>query len=344
MFVQTYYAIDHDEWTRTYHYEHHAKIDSVYTIYVHKREDAKLNRVKKLIKSNPFNDTTEDPFADESIHAALVSSGAPQGYSLPSSHVELMEAPAPRIGGTSALPAAASASTAAADWAKREAELRRREEALAQREQSVQQQEAALRAHGLHPPNWPPFYPLIYHDIDQEVPESSRVVVTKIYNYWLSTVVALLINAVACLAILASHSTTTGGTDFGGALIYSATITALSFFAWYRPVYTAFAKDSSLFFYIFLLFEGLHILFAAYMTVGLPGSGSAGLINLLSVLTDGKYVAAAFCILATGAWAFDALFGFWLWVEVNAHVKRGGHSLDSARAQAVQMGVLGSAA
>ncbi|KAJ3033400.1 hypothetical protein HDU99_010823, partial [Rhizoclosmatium hyalinum] len=50
MFVQTYYAIDHDEWTRTYHYEHHSKLDSVYTIYIQKRDDAKLNRIKKMIK------------------------------------------------------------------------------------------------------------------------------------------------------------------------------------------------------------------------------------------------------------------------------------------------------
>ncbi|KAJ3023385.1 UNVERIFIED_CONTAM: hypothetical protein HDU68_008636 [Siphonaria sp. JEL0065] len=278
---------------------------------------------------NPFDDDA-NPFSDPAVSQGL---NAPHGYSMPTEHVVRMETTAP-----------ASTSTATADLAAKEAELRRREEALAAREQNVQSQEAALRAHGLHPPNWPPFYPLIYHDIDTEVPAASRPTITKIYKYWLATCGVLAINLVGTLAILASHSTTTGGSDFGGALIYCFTISALSFFAWYRPIYTAFSKDSSLFFYIFLLFEGLHILFAAYMTVGLPGSGSAGIINLLQVLTDGKYVSAAFCILSTAAWGFDALFGFWLWVEVNQHVKRGGHSLDSARAQAVQMGVLGSAA
>ncbi|KAI9350251.1 scamp family-domain-containing protein [Obelidium mucronatum] len=283
--------------------------------------------------SNPFDD--ENPFSDPSITQAA-SKNAPIGYAMPSEHVVRMEAAAAQ--------ASVPSASGSLSLAQKEADLRRREEALAAREQEVLQQEAALRAHGLHPPNWPPFYPLIYHDIDTEVPAASRPTITKIYNYWLSTCVVLAVNMVACLSILASHSTTTGGSDFGGALIYCFTISALSFFAWYRPIYTAFSKDSSLFFYIFLLFEGLHILFAAYMTVGLPGSGSAGIINLLSVLTDGKYVSAVFCILATAGWGFDALFGFWLWVEVNQHVKRGGHSLDSARAQAVQMGVLGSAA
>ncbi|KAJ3244678.1 hypothetical protein HDU78_010586 [Chytriomyces hyalinus] len=77
------------------------------------------------------------------------------------------------------------------------------------------------------------------------------------------------------------------------------------------------------------------------MTIGLPGTGAAGIINLLSVLSDGKYLSAAFCVIATAGWIANALFGFWIWVEVNTHVKRGGHSLDSARAQAVQMGLPG---
>ncbi|KAI8610764.1 scamp family-domain-containing protein [Chytriomyces sp. MP71] len=256
------------------------------------------------------------------------------GYALPSEQHSIAMAAA--TSATSAAPGAG-----AGDLRTREDELRRREEALLARESQVREQEAALRAHGLHPPNWPPFYPLIYHDIDTEVPAASRPIVHKIFKYWSYTVGVLVVNMVACLTILASHSTTTGGADFGSSLISTFTITALSFFAWYRPVYTAFSKDSSLFFYIFLLFEGLHILYAAYMAVGLPGSGAGGMINLLSVLTDGKYISAAFCIAATAGWMSDALFGFWIWVEVNTHVKRGGHSLDSARAQAVQMGVLG---
>ncbi|KAJ3061391.1 hypothetical protein HDU98_002708 [Podochytrium sp. JEL0797] len=288
------------------------------------------------MSSNPFDD--HNPFDDEAIHTSLASQAAPTGYSLPTEHVLRMEGPS-----VPATPGVPTTTTGTSDFAAKEAELRRREEALASREQEIQNQEAALRAHGLHPPNWPPFYPIIYHDIDVEVPAASRPLTAKIYKFWLATVCVLAFNMIACLTILASHSTTTGGADFGGALIYTFTITACSFFAWYRPIYTAFSKDSSLFFYIFLLFEGLHILFAAYMTVGLPGSGSAGIINLLSVLTDGKYISAVFCVVATVAWGADALFGFWIWVEVNAHVKRGGHTMDSARAQAVQMGVLGAA-
>ncbi|KAJ3239611.1 hypothetical protein HDU81_005592 [Chytriomyces hyalinus] len=294
--------------------------------------------------NNPFADES-NPFSDDAVNQALTSGASPMGvsgYALPPEQNKHTTINMNNSASTSSTGAAGAASNP--DWRAKEEELRRREEELRAREENVQSQEAALRAHGLHPPNWPPFYPLVYHDIDSEVPAASRPITAKIYKYWLFTVAVLCANMIACLAILISHSTTTGGADFGSALISMVTITAISFFAWYRPVYTAFSKDASLFFYIFLLFEGLHILYASYMTIGLPGTGAAGIINLLSVLSDGKYLSAAFCVIATAGWIADALFGFWIWVEVNTHVKRGGHSLDSARAQAVQMGVLGSAA
>ncbi|OQR90947.1 hypothetical protein ACHHYP_05121 [Achlya hypogyna] len=55
IFIQTYYAIDHNEWLRTYHYKHHAQIDAVYTIYVSHRADPRKDLVRHLVvkpKSN----------------------------------------------------------------------------------------------------------------------------------------------------------------------------------------------------------------------------------------------------------------------------------------------------
>jgi hypothetical protein len=75
------------------------------------------------------------------------------------------------------------------------------------------------------------------------------------------------------------------------------------------------------------------------MAIGLPGSGSGGLINFMSVTADSKVGAAVFCGIAMVGWFVDALFGFWLWNEVHRYTKRGGHSLQNARAQAVTMGL-----
>lgn len=93
-------------------------------------------------------------------------------------------------------------------------------------------------------------------------------------------------------------------------------IVVRSFFTWYRPVYNAYMKESSVFFYCYFLFAGFHIAFCtctspppslhplshnrcADMFVGIPSSGSAGLINLISRFASGSIVAGVFCILAT---------------------------------------------
>ena len=94
----------------------------------------------------------------------------------------------------------------------------------------------------------------------------------------------------------------------------------------------------------FLIFEGFHVLFSAYMFVGLSGSGSGGLVNFLSVLTNGSTVPTIFSAISMIGWGASALFGFWLWADVHRHTKKEGHTIEGARTQAIGMGVLGSMA
>ncbi|KAJ3093955.1 hypothetical protein HDU97_008785 [Phlyctochytrium planicorne] len=234
---------------------------------------------------NPFE---EDPFSDPSISTALSTSAyVTVDTSVPS--------PTKPNAGASFDNSAANAVTARELAAKEEA-LRKKEEELAERERALREQQETLRSHGLNPPNWPPFYPLIYHNIDDEIPEHDRPLMLKIYRYWLATIGVLFFNIIACLGILISHSTYYGSSDFGISIIY----------------------------------------------FGLSGSGSGGIINMITVLSDGKVAVAVLCIIATVGWALDAVGAFFLWTTVNNHAKRGGHSLESARTQAVTMGVLRS--
>ncbi|KAJ3082546.1 hypothetical protein HK102_001607, partial [Quaeritorhiza haematococci] len=223
----------------------------------------------------------------------------------------------------------------------REEELRRREEELAARERALREQEDAMRKHGFHPPNWPFFYPYIYHDIEVEIPEPARPVMWKIYRFWMATVGLLFWNTIACFTMLVSHPSglTTVASDFGFSFVYLFFISATSFYLWYRPVYKAYMNENSLYFYIFMIFEGLHTAFAFYMSVGIPGSGSAGFINLLAVITDGKIVAGVFCCVAFGGWIMDGFFSLWMWKEVHAHYRAQGYSFESAKNEAV--GVVG---
>ena len=51
-------------------------------------------------------------------------------------------------------------------------------------------------------------FPLIYHDISEEIPETSRPLITRLYLLWLILAGTLIVNMVACIFVL-----TSGGSD-----------------------------------------------------------------------------------------------------------------------------------
>ncbi|KND03021.1 uncharacterized protein SPPG_02092 [Spizellomyces punctatus DAOM BR117] len=237
-------------------------------------------------------------------------------------------------------------STNAENLTAREEELRRREAELNEREATLRREQEQMRQAGFHPPNWPKFYPLFYHDIDVEIPEANRKTVLQIYRLWLATMVLLIWNMISCLMLLVSHPRNMNNvaSDFGVSLVYVFVIGGASLYLWYRPIYIAFQRNTALYFYIFLLFNGLHVAFAFYMAVGIPGSGSGGFINLLGVLTDGKIVATVFCVVAFAGWILDGLYSLWMWKAVHGYNRSAGHTLESARNEAVTYGVRSGAA
>jgi hypothetical protein len=112
--------------------------------------------------------------------------------------------------------------------ASRAVDLERRERDLERRERELHQKADTIRKHGRN--NWPrceyPLYfihvsqacssppvhaavfPLIYHDIAEEIPEASRPLVTRLYLLWLVLAGTLIVNMVACIFVL-----TSGGSD-----------------------------------------------------------------------------------------------------------------------------------
>ena len=120
--------------------------------------------------------------------------------------------------------------------ASRGADLDRREQDLERRERELQQKAETIRKHGRN--NWPPcesfrscstsqrpscsfrtscvVFPLIYHDISEEIPEASRPLITRLYLLWLILAGTLVVNMVACVFVL-----TSGGPDGVSDLIIS---------------------------------------------------------------------------------------------------------------------------
>lgn len=112
--------------------------------------------------------------------------------------------------------------------ASRAVDLERREQDLERRERELHQKAETIRKHGRN--NWPrceyPLYfihvsqafssppvhaavfPLVYHDITEEIPEASRPLITRLYLLWLVLAGTLIVNMVACIFVL-----TSGGSD-----------------------------------------------------------------------------------------------------------------------------------
>ncbi|KAH6571956.1 hypothetical protein BASA60_006913 [Batrachochytrium salamandrivorans] len=319
---------------------------------------------------NPFSvdgpdDYTTNPFSDDAIINALEqpSTSAPahtitdapstQQHSRPQAPLtthghNVYQAPTDAVFSTATAYDATANPNAAyghgvsnSHLSAREAELLERERALSAREQELRQQQDQLRRHGAYPPNWPPFYPLIHHDINIDIPEDHRPTVLKIYHFWLATVGLLAFNMIAMLAILLSHPSNMGYVpgDFGVALVYLFFISAASFVTWYLPVYMAFMKNSSLYSYVFLLFHGFHIAFSGYMAVGIPSSGACGLITVLATFSDAKIVAGVIASAAFSGWVLSAFYSVYLWKIVNDYNKSSGHTLEGARNEAVAVSV-----
>ena len=98
----------------------------------------------------------------------------------------------------------------------------------------------------------PTVYPLIYHSIADEIPETSRPLITRLFQLWLVLSATLLFNMVACIVNFAVGAKDSGS-DLGSSIGYAPRvtyficsppfslparyfifITPLSFLLWYR--------------------------------------------------------------------------------------------------------------
>ncbi|WRT68684.1 uncharacterized protein IL334_005664 [Kwoniella shivajii] len=249
----------------------------------------------KPANTDPFSDPAKDPFSQP--NESSVSIGA-EGGSTTNAYGDYggyggRSQPDPR----------------AEELSRREAELARREQELARREQET----ASYRN------NWPPFYPFVHYDPDVIEDGSKRQTIRLIGYQWYALAATLLINMLGCIFLLLAGASE-GGADMASSISYVVVITIASFILWFRPIYLGYCrtegKTMAIFFYIYFLFGGFHLLYSVYMLVGIPSTGSAGLINTIGMFTQGHILAAVFGTIATVGWAFQVLGGGFLYKRI----------------------------
>ncbi|CAA7271655.1 unnamed protein product [Cyclocybe aegerita] len=214
-------------------------------------------------------------------------------------------------------------------------EIRRREQDLARREAELNNKAEHIRRHGRN--NFPPFFPLIFHSIPDEIPEASRPLITRLFQLWLVLAATTVVNLVACIIALISGSST-GGADLGGSIGYLIFIPVLAFLLWYRPIYNGYMKEQALYFYLYFFFCGFHLLYSIYMIIGIPSTGSAGLFLTIRFFSNRHWVAAVFGVIATVGWSVQGVGNAYYYREIYNHHTAAGHTMEKAKTELASHG------
>ncbi|KAJ3307942.1 hypothetical protein HDU76_004233, partial [Blyttiomyces sp. JEL0837] len=185
-----------------------------------------------------------------------------------------------------------------------------------------------------HPPNWPPFKPVIYHDIQNDIPEGGRWLVKRLYMAWWLSCVAYLANFCAAFGLLINKAESAGGT-FGLALMILLVGVPVSFVFWYQPIYAGIKRDRSVSFFLFFFNYGFHLAFSLLLCIGIPGWGGAGIIYSLEQLGSNPAV-GILCAIASGLLIFEIVFGLWQIKAVSQYYRSKGLTAAQAKEQAIQ--------
>ncbi|KAK8503055.1 hypothetical protein V6N12_011315 [Hibiscus sabdariffa] len=154
----------------------------------------------------------------------------------------------------------------------KEAEIRRREE-------EVRKKEEALAKAGvfLDVKNWPPFFPIMHHDITTEIPDYLHRMQYVAFATFLGVPGA--------------------------------------YFLWYRPLYRACRKDSAFWFGWFFMFYMIHICFCIFAAVAPPifyqGLSFPGVLSALYVMSRNGYV-GIFYFVGFGLFCAETLLSIWV--------------------------------
>jgi hypothetical protein len=167
-------------------------------------------------------------------------------------------------------------------------ELLRKEEELEAQESYLDAKEAELPPE--RKPNWPIFLPLVYHDINKDIlSRTNRLFCWFAYITWYITMVGLVINFIGTVAILLTfYDVGLAAQDMGLACAYMVFYPPLQQVIWYRPLYNGARKDRASLYLCFLITHALHCLLVALILLGIPGTGSSGILNALAMY-NGAY-------------------------------------------------------
>ncbi|XP_057428923.1 secretory carrier-associated membrane protein-like isoform X1 [Lotus japonicus] len=291
---------------------------------------------------NPFDEEEVNPFSDPAVKGKTSSQSNYSGGAFyttnpgsvaPASNSRLAPLnPEPAdynyFGATVDIPLDSSK-----DLKKKEKELQAKEAELKRREQEVRRKEEAAARAGivLEEKNWPPFFPIIHHDIANEIPIHLQRLQYVAFTSLLGLVLCLTWNVVAVTAAWIKGE---GVKIWFLAIIYFIAGVPGAYVLWYRPLYRAFRTDSAMKFGWFFLFYLLHLGFCILAAVAPPivfkGKSLTGILSAIDVIDDHTVIGILYFI-GFGLFCLEILVGIWVIQQVGMYFRGSGKAAEMKR-------------
>ncbi|WZY92323.1 hypothetical protein YC2023_064652 [Brassica napus] len=202
----------------------------------------------------------------------------------------------------------------ATDSSKKQRELSDWESELKKRETDIKRREDAVAKSGVKTSdkNWPPFFPIIHHDIANEIPVHAQKLQYLAFASWLGIVLCLVFNVIAVIVCWIKGG---GVKIFFLATIYALLGCPISYLLWYRPLYRAMRTDSALKFGWFFFFYLIHIGFCIFAAIAPPiifrGQSFTGVLAAIDVIRD-SLLAGIFYFVGCGLFCLESLLSLWV--------------------------------
>ncbi|KAJ7948270.1 Secretory carrier-associated membrane protein [Quillaja saponaria] len=267
-------------------------------------------------ESNPFADEEVNPFANPGSVPPATSKLSP-----------LPPEPYDR-GATIDIPLDSTK-----DLKAKEKELQAKEADLKRREHELKRKEDAIARAGIviEEKNWPPFFPIIHHDIANEIPIHLQKMQYVAFTTLLGLVVCLFWNIVAVTIAWIKGE---GPTIWFLGIIYFISGVPGAYVLWYRPLYRAMRTDSALKFGWFFLCYMVHIGFCVFAAVAPPiifkGKSLTGILPAIDVLGDNALV-GIFYFIGFGFFCLESLVSIWVIQQVYMYFRGSGKAVEMRR-------------
>ncbi|KAK8930979.1 Secretory carrier-associated membrane protein 2 [Platanthera zijinensis] len=219
------------------------------------------------------------------------------------------------------------------DLRKKEKDLQAKEAELRRREQELKRKEDAAARAGivLEEKNWPPFFPIIHHDIGKEIPVHVQRMQYLAFASFLGLTACLFWNFIAVTAAWIKVSNVQ---IWLLAIIYFISGCPGAYVLWYRPLYNAMRTDSALKFGWFFMFYLLHIVFCVFAAVAPPiifkGKSLTGILPAVDIVGD-SVIVGIFYFIGFGFFCIESLLSIWVIQQVYAYFRGSGKAAQMKR-------------